>query len=121
MDEEDKGAEVIPFRIIEGGGQPAREDPEKPAEQRAIPTQLAKGIAQLNSRSKSMLMQIGNAEVQLLQFAGTKIKLYNDYKKIQKELMEVAEKAAREVGIDPDDSSKTWTLNLDSKVFIRTN
>ena len=121
MDEADKGADIIPFRIIEGGGQPLPKDPGKPAEQRAIPPQLAIGIAQLNAHSNKMLMQIGLAEVQLLQVAANKIKLYNEYRSLQKELMGAAEKAAREVGIDPNDNSKTWTVDLKNKVFIRTN
>ncbi len=31
-----------------------------------------------------------------------------------------AKEAARQVGIDPDDDSKAWTLNIEAGAFVRT-
>lgn len=115
---DDSEVPVIPLRIIDGQGQ-ARPAPMIREERRLSPEQL-RAVIQLNDRSRQLLYRIGEIESQILKIASEKIKTYNEYKQVQDALISQAKEAAREVGIDPDDDSRAWTLNIESGAFVRT-
>jgi len=112
------GGEVVPLRIINGDGIPA--GAKVLYEQRPLPVDFIREVIQLNDQSRNLLFEIGQVEAQLLEIAGKKIDLYRQYREIQDKMMGQAKQAARKVGIDPDDDSKAWILNLDTHAFVRT-
>ena len=119
MDEsDDKEADVIPLRIIEGGGKSVT--PGNLMEKRSLLPEHVKSVIQLNDQSRSLLMRIGEIEANVIEIAQKKIAVYNEYRKIQDALMGMAKEAARGVGIDPDGSDESWTLNVESGTFVRT-
>ena len=121
MDDEtpdDEEAPVIPLKIIHGLGQGSGEPVI--AEERMLRSDNLRAVIQLNDRSRQLLFQVGEVESRIIAIAQEKLKLYSEYKKVQKALMDQAKEAARQVGIDPDDESKGWNLNIERGAFVRT-
>jgi len=109
---------VVPLKVV-----PSRVDigsAEGSMEARAIRPQYIEGLVRLDAQNKELLYKLGVIEANILKIATEKIEIYKEYLGAKEELHIQVNKAAHDAGVDPEDLSKAWTLNLASRLFIRT-
>ena len=95
---EGKGGEVVPLRIIRGGGKSLTPEPsadsEKPVESFPLEPEQAQRCIQLNENSRNLLVQVGELDTQILKISQRKIGFIKEYEEIQVALRAEAENAA---------------------------
>ena len=90
---------------------PLEQGQKVPADEDVLP------ILDLDNEIKSLQLQIGQMETDLLKLAELKFEIYRDVIAKQAQQMAMVRKLATKVGIDTDSSANRWTLDLSQKVF----
>ena len=91
---------------------PLEQGQKVPADEDVLP------ILDLDKEIKSLQLQIGQMETDLLKLAELKFEIYRDVIAKQAQQMAMVRKLAIKVGIDLDSRAHRWALDLSQKTFI---
>lgn len=103
------------LQLLRGEGAQGAPDFERktPADDEVVP------IIVLDGEIKELQFQMGRVETDLLRMAERKFELYRQVIAKQEQQMSMAKKLAAKLGIDPEDQTHPWTLDLTQKMFVR--
>jgi len=115
---DEKETPVVPLRVLQGDGQPRVTG--EPIEVRRAPEPQVLEVVRLDQVVGELQKQLGALDEQLQLIAVQKTEVFQRIRDVRAAELEAARVAARLIGINPDDTSKMWTLDLPTRTFRRT-